>query len=84
MHMEAIDPPNPATESNHWLLNTVHAVMMFPLMPLLPMQWLFSHFGSRVATQVVVDTLVLNSLFWGCLLFGLFKLATKFRRKRKV
>lgn len=79
MHMEAVDPSNPATESNHWLLNVVHAVVMFPLMPLLPMQWLYAHFGAGVATRVVVEALILNSLFWGCLLFGLFKLVTKFR-----
>jgi hypothetical protein len=72
--MEAVDPPFPRGSSD-WLIKSLHAIMTFPLMPLLPVQSLYSHFGALVATRTVVVALAFNSLLWGCALIGLSKLA---------
>lgn len=69
-YMEAVDPPTPNPEGPGRLLRTIHAVMMFPVMPVLPMQWLYANLTPVATHRAVMVSLAVNSLFWGCLFVG--------------
>ena len=67
VYLEAIDPPTP-TSVNNSVIKGLHKTFMLPIMPLLPMNWLYSHLGPGQATHITMLAVAVNSLFWGCFL----------------